>query len=88
MNPHAVAGYMAFTLYIGAAVNDGTSEQRIELRSRISPMLESWKTLEDRKKSKEMMLSILETVHLVMPEGWRPTGESREYIMMLLEMDK
>ena len=62
-------GWLAFTLYVGAANYDANPQQREQLRDRIRPLLEEMK--EDGEAAKQVLVE----VGSIMGSEWRPTGD-------------
>lgn len=73
------AGYLAFTIWVAAAIYDGTPEQRQRLQDEVRPML---KDLRDDKITIE---PILDTVTDIMGEEWAPKNEWKAWIDKLVK---
>jgi len=63
-----LGGAMAFVLFVGAANADATPEKRKQLRERLTPLLETYRTEGNPKP-------ILEAVIDIMGPDWEPHGE-------------
>jgi hypothetical protein len=81
----ALAGYIAFTLFFGAAWNDATEEQREALHTKTAPLLEEAK---DRSTSpargRQLIAMILVETQRIMGDEWRPSGDWATQIDKLL----
>lgn len=66
-----VAGYMAFTLFIGAAWNDASPAQRHQLRTNIRPLLDEFKDKSTSpSRARQLMAVILVDVVRTMGDDW------------------
>lgn len=74
----SLGGWLAFTLYVGAAVADGDTVQRQALHDRVRPQLQELK--EDRAAAQR----ILATIGEIMGADWRPTGPWEQHISAML----
>lgn len=67
----SLGGHIAFMMFVGAAMSDGTLQQRKQLREKLPPLLDA---LRD-DGSKVRYRAVLVTVCEVMGKDWMPTGE-------------
>lgn len=79
----SLGGWAAFTLYIGAAHNDATPDQRELLRAKLPPYLDRIRN-DDPAVWKPAVEDLLKAVNAVMGPDWGPTGEFDEWIRKLL----
>jgi len=75
-----LGGYMAFILFVHAAVHDANEEQRVRLHKEVRPLLDE---MRDRK-SETGMKEVMEKVLNVMGPNWTMNDESREWIEKIL----
>lgn len=81
----ALAGYLAFTLFFGAAWNDATEEQREVLRARIKPLLEESKDQSTSPaRGRQLTAMILVETQRIMGDDWKPSGQWAAQIDKLL----
>lgn len=71
-------GWLAFSLYIGAANAEATPAQRTLLRTALPPLIQ------ELRVSREAALPILQAVTRIMGPGWRPTGDWAHQIDLLV----
>lgn len=81
----AFAGYLAFTLFFGAAWNDATEERREALRTKIKPLLEESKDKSTSPaRGRQLTAMILTETQRIMGDGWQPSGQWADQIDKLL----
>jgi hypothetical protein len=81
----AFAGYLAFTLFFGAAWNDATEEQRAALRAKIAPLLEESKDESaSPARGRQLTAMILVETQRIMGDEWKPQGDWSTQIDKLL----
>lgn len=83
MNPRSVAGWLSFTLYVGAANADATPDQRDQLRERLGPLLPLIKS-SNPGVWRPAAADILNAIGEVMGPDWRPRDEWNDQIKLLL----
>lgn len=84
----SLGGYLAFTLYLGAAMNDASGDQRRLLRTTMKPLLARMKEVqEDGREWGLVAQSVLINVHRIMGLEWRPNHEWSNQIKLLLQDD-
>jgi hypothetical protein len=82
----AAAGYMAFTLYVGAAMHDANGDQKRLMQTKLPPLISRAKTVtHDPDEWRLVAESILINVQRIMGPEWRPIGEWAERIDALLK---
>lgn len=82
MNP---GGYVAFTLYVGAAFRDANRDQRSLLRTRIPPMIERLRECSDNAHEWKLVAeSILIVINRIMGPKWLPSEEWMIQINLML----
>lgn len=84
MNAHPVAGYLALTLYVGAAINDADLAQKKRLQNEIKPHLDQLRTAEEKKMVRNAVLGVFETIQEVMGPDWKPASAHWQFIQRLL----
>lgn len=83
-----VGGYLAFTLYVGAAVADATGDQRRLLDTNMNPLLKRMKEVqEDAREWGLVAESMLINIHRIMGPDWRPKEDWLRQIKFLLKDD-
>jgi hypothetical protein len=81
----AFAGYLAFTLFFGAAWSDATPEQREALRAMTTPLLEEYKDESTSPaRGRQLTAMILEETQRIMGDEWQPSGDWATQIGKLL----
>lgn len=80
----SVSGYLAFTLYFGAALHDASGDQKRLLRTALPPLIRRAKVEKDPDQWNLIAQSMLIKVHQIMPEWPGPTGEWLEQIKKLI----
>lgn len=72
----AVAGWMTFTMFVGAAYSDCTGPQREELRRHLNPVLRQLKQKDlNGEQVRHLVRTALKYTQVVMGDDWAPTGE-------------
>jgi hypothetical protein len=71
-------GWLAFTLYLGAAVAEATPDQRAALQREVKPLIA------ELRESNAAAPKILNVVTRVMGPEWHPTGEWEQFISNLI----
>lgn len=81
----AFAGYLAFTLFFGAAWHDATDEQREALRAKIAPLLEESKDKSTSPpRGRQLTAMILVETQRIMGDDWKPRDDWATQIDKLL----
>lgn len=81
----AVAGYLAFTLFFGAAWHDATEQQRETLRAKIKPLMEDMKEPSiSPAHGRQLTVMILVETQRIMGDDWKPSGQWATQIDKLL----
>jgi hypothetical protein len=78
----SIEGFMAFILFVGAAVHDANEEQRARLNLEMPPLLDA---MRDKESYKREMAAVMEGVLEIMGDDWQMDEESRKWIDVLLE---
>jgi hypothetical protein len=76
-----LAGYMAFILFMGAAMHDANEEQRARLNSEVRPLLDAMRA---KTAGEREMTAVMEKVLEVMGDNWQMNEESRKWIELML----
>lgn len=85
----SLGGYLAFTLYMAAAMNDGSGDQKRLLHTDLKPLLERMKEVqEDGREWGLVAQSMLLKVDKIMGPEWQPTAEWRNQIHLLMKDDE
>jgi hypothetical protein len=84
MSNNALGGYMAFVLFIGAAMNDAFEWQRVAIRQQLGVHLEHMRS-DDLKEAKTAMAACLSSVQQIMGRNWAPQGQWAQQIEVLLK---
>lgn len=80
-----VGGYVALTMYVGAAFSEGSGDQKRLLRTKLPPMIRRMREeAHDEQQWRLAVQSLLIRVQEVMGTGWTPRGETGEYIRRLM----
>lgn len=87
MKAHPIQLYLPFTLYIGAAFADADEAQRARLRTELKPHIDQLRAAKERKVAKNAILGALDTVHIAMPDGWRPEGDWESQIKRMMGLE-
>lgn len=78
-------GYLALTLYMGAAFAEANGDQKRLMRTNLQPMIQRMREeANDDVQWRLAVQSLLIRVQQVMGENWRPKGEAGDYIRRLL----
>lgn len=81
----ALAGYLAFTLFSGAAWNDAAPEQREALRAKIKPLTaEALDRSTSPARGRQLTAMILVETQRIMGDDWKPSGQWADQIDRLL----
>jgi hypothetical protein len=80
-----VGGYVALTMYIGAAFAEGSGDQKRLLHTKLPPMIKRMRQeAHDDEQWRLAVQSLLIRVQEVMGTGWMPKGETGDYIRRLM----
>lgn len=83
---HPVAGWLAFTMFLGAAWNDATATQRQELQRHLNPALTQLKQDDlNAEQVRYLLRTILVYTQTIMGPSWEPTGEWMAVIQAMLK---
>lgn len=81
----AGGGYVALALYVRAAFEEATGDQRRLLRTKLPPMLRRMRELQNDDHNWPLAVkSLLLRVHQVMGPEWLPKEDSLKQIKLLL----
>lgn len=83
MSNRTFAGWLSFTLYFGAAMNDATLEQRTRFNAEIPPLLKRMRA-NDPAVWKPAAVKMMTTVSEIMGPDWEPQGDWKNQIDILL----
>lgn len=82
----SIAGQLALTLYVGAAIADASGDQKRLLNTTLPPLLRRAKQeAHDNAQYKLVVESMILTIGRIMGSEWRPRGEAADYINQLLK---
>jgi hypothetical protein len=76
-----LGGYMAFILFVYAAMHDANEEQRARLRSEVRPLLDAMRA---KTSSEREMTAVMEKILEIMGDDWQMNEESRKWINKVL----
>lgn len=86
MNSSAVAKWLVFSLYFGAAMHDASPTQRASLRNCMEPVLRNLRS-DDPDVWKPAVRNAFEVITVIMGEQWEPTGAWADNINSLMGKD-
>jgi hypothetical protein len=82
MNP---GGYVAFTLYVGAAFREANRDQRSLLRTKLRPLIERMRQCSNDPREWGLVAhSIFININRIMGANWSPNEEWSRQIKLLL----
>jgi hypothetical protein len=76
-----LGGYVAFILFVHAALHDANAEQRVRLRTEVRPLLD---VMRDKEAGEEGMMMVMEKIMDIMGKNWKMNDESRQWIESML----
>jgi hypothetical protein len=88
MSHQAVAGYLALTLFVGAAIADARPHQRAKLRAQLPAHTGRLRQCRTGEEAASVVRDILAATQSIMGATWAPTGEWLEMINSLTKGER
>lgn len=76
-----LAGYMAFIVYMNAAITDADELRRVQLRKEIRPLLDEW------QHNPKIFPVIITKIQEIMGDEWVMEEEHKRSIEQLLDIE-